>query len=255
MRGDANLGFTFIECSWLHITKSKIMNKVIFTDDRVFMPIVGPSGCGKTQLIFEMLQNNTFQPAFERIYFFYQQYQELYKEMQMKLRTNIEFVPCINFAMINTLKNCLLIFDDSCEEIYEDRNFLKIAVSGRHRKLHVIFVKHNLFHQSKQSRTIDLSTTHLILFNSPRDVNQINYLGKQLKKTEFLSDAFEKSIAEPFGHLLIDLDSKTSPGLRFCSNIVQPGATIFYIPSSKAVITPLTNERERIGYTTALATA
>ena len=230
------------------------MNKIIFTDDRVFMSVVGPSGCGKSQLIFAMLNAKTFQPTFEKIYFFYQQYQSLYKEMQEKLKFT-EFVPCIDFDLISKLSNCLLIFDDSCEEIYEDKSFLKIAVSGRHKKLHVIFVKHNLFHQSKQSRTIDLNTTHLVLFNSPRDVQQISFLGKQLNKTDFLRDAYQKATQEPFGHLLIDLDSKTSDSLRFCSNIVGPAPTIFYIPSSKAVVTTLTNERERRGYAEALAAA
>ena len=28
------------------------MNKIISTQDRVFMAVVGPSGCGKTELIF-----------------------------------------------------------------------------------------------------------------------------------------------------------------------------------------------------------
>ena len=46
-------------------------------------------------------------------------------------------------------------FDDSCEEIYQEKEF---AVSGRHKTVNGIFVKHNLFHQSKWSRTIDLNT-------------------------------------------------------------------------------------------------
>ena len=32
------------------------MNKIIPTEDRIFMAVVGPSGCGKTDLIFKMLQ-------------------------------------------------------------------------------------------------------------------------------------------------------------------------------------------------------
>ena len=36
--------------------------------------------------------------------------------------------------------------------------------------------------------------------------------------------------------------------MRYCSNIVQPGPTIFYLPSSKDVITNLTDERERVMY-------
>ena len=57
----------------------------------------------------------------------------------------------------------------------------------------------------------------------------------------------------PFGHLLIDFDPKASDVLRFWSNIVAPQPTIFYIPSSTAKETLLTNEREKIAYTEALA--
>jgi len=227
------------------------MNKVIFTEDRLFMTVVGPSGSGKTQLIYQMLVGNTFYPKFTKIYFFYQEYHKLYTKMQAEL--NIEFVPCVDFDMVEKLSDCLLIFDDSCEEIYDDKRFVKIATSGRHKNLHVIYVKHNLFHQSKYSKTIDLNNTHVILFKSPRDVNQINFLGTQLNNAKFLKDCYKRSTeGEPYGHLLVDFDPKTTDGLRYCSNITEPGLSIFYLPSSKAVITPITNERERVAYTRAL---
>lgn len=226
------------------------MNKVIFTNERVFMAVVGPSGSGKTELIYKMLRGSTFYPKFEKIYFFYRENQPLYSKMTKEL--NIEFVSCIDFDMIEKLENCLLIFDDSCEEIYDDKRFAKIATSGRHRKLHVIFVKHNLFHQSKNSRTIDLNTTHVILFKSPRDVNQIVYFGKQLNKAPFLKEAFEKATVDSFGHLLIDFNPRTSDALRYSSNIVGPSPTIFYLPSSKAVVTTIENEHEKRGYTQTL---
>ena len=54
---------------------------------------------------------------------------------------------------------------------------------------------------------------------------------------------------EPFGHLLIDLNPKTPDFLRYCSNITEPGSTVFYLPSDKAETTPLNNEREKIIYT------
>ena len=80
--------------------------------------------------------------------------------------------------MMKTLQDCWLIFDDPCEEIYQEKDFVKIAVSGRHRGFHCISVKQNLFHQSRWSRTIDLNTTHNILFNSPRDSQQGEFFGK-----------------------------------------------------------------------------
>ena len=58
----------------------------------------------------------------------------------------IQFLKYSGFDITKNLSHCLLIYDDSCEEIFNNKEFLKIATSGRHRKLHVIYVKHNLFH-------------------------------------------------------------------------------------------------------------
>ena len=42
---------------------------------------------------------------------------------------------------------------------FNEKDFVKLATAGRHKNVYVIYVKHNLFQQSKQSRTIDLNTT------------------------------------------------------------------------------------------------
>ena len=76
-----------------------------------------------------------------------------------------------------------------------------------------------------------------------------------VKQHKFFKESYELATKLPFGHLLIDLDPKTSDSLSYCSNIVQPGPTIFYLPSSKAVITNLTDERERVMYAKANARA
>ena len=68
----------------------------------------------------------------------------------------------------------MIVFDDTCKEIFPEKDFVKIATADRHKNVHVIYVKHNLFQQSTQSRTIDLNTTHFILFKSSRDIQQID---------------------------------------------------------------------------------
>ena len=130
------------------------------------------------------------------------------------------------------------------------KRIFKISNRRRHRNISVIYVKHNLFQQSRFSRTIDLSTTHIILFKSPQ---QITFIGGQLNKSQFLKESYELATKEPFGHLLIDLDPKTSDVLRYFSNIVPPGPSMFYLPSAKAVITNLSDERERSLYAGAAA--
>ena len=222
------------------------MNKNISTQDRVFMAVVGPSDCGKTELIFKMLIGNTFYPKFNHIIILYREMQQIYVKMEQKL--GVIFKKYANLEFLNNLENCLLIIDDSCEEIYNDKEFVKLATAGRHKKINGIYIKHNLYQQSKWSRTIDLNTSHIILFKSARDIQQVEFLGKQLNLVKFLKHCYQLATEEPFEHLLIDLDSKPSDCLRYCSNITEPGPTVFYLPSDKAETTPLNNEREKIIY-------
>ena len=101
-----------------------------------------------------------------------------------------------------------------------------------------------MFHQSKWSRTIDLNTAHILLFKLLRDIQRTKYLGKQLNCLQLIKEAYKLATVEPFGHLMIDLDPKTSQVLRISSQLIGPDHSIFYIPSPEALITTITNEKE-----------
>ena len=70
----------------------------------------------------------------------------------------------------------------------------------------------------------------------------------------FLRHCYKLALKEFYGHLLIDLNPKTSDCLRYCSNITEPGPTVFYIPTENAEKTKTTNEREKILYAEANST-
>ena len=208
------------------------MNKLISTKNRVFSSLVGPSEIGKSQLIYNWLKIGTIQLMFEEIYFFYQHSQPLYDAMQKEIE-NLEFVQGINFEFIDSLKNngtkYLLIFDDSCEEICNSKAFVDIATAGRHRGLSTIYIKHNLFHQSKLGRDVELQNTHLVLFKFPRDVMQVTTLSTQLGLGSELVDWYRDATSVPFDHLLIDLWPRTDDRLRYRT---RSGSVLskFYIP-------------------------
>ena len=127
----------------------------------------------------------------------------------------------VNFKFIDSLKNngkeYLLIFDDSCEEICNSKAFVDIATTGRHRDLSTIYIKHNLFHQSKLGRDVELQNTHIVLLKSPRDVMQITALSTQFGLGSELVDWYRDATSVPFGHLLIDLSPRTDDRLRYCT--------------------------------------
>ena len=174
------------------------------------MAVEGPLGSGKIELIFELLAGRTFYPKFERVLFFYKNIQSVVMGELHARRSHIEFVKFDGFDRLRNIENILLVFDDSCEEIYKYKDFVKLATAGRHMGLDVNYVKHKLFQQSRWSRTIDLNTSHIILFKSPRDIQQLDHLGRQLNAPKFLLQSYELATKDSFGHLLIDLDPQTS---------------------------------------------
>ena len=171
-----------------------------------------PSETRKSQLIYNWLKIVTVQPKFDKNYFFYQDSQPLYNVMQKEIE-NLEFVQGVNFEITDSLKNngtkYLLIFDGSCEEICNSKAFVDIANAGRHRGLSTNNIKHNLFHQSKLGRDVELPSTHIVLFKSPRDVMQVTTLSTQLGLGSELVDWYRDATSVPFGHLLIDLSPRS----------------------------------------------
>ena len=71
---------------------------------------------------------------------------------------NIVIVQGVDFKLIQNLPNngtkYLLIFDESCEEISSSKEFVTIATAGRHKGLSTVYIKLNLFHQSRLGRDI-----------------------------------------------------------------------------------------------------
>ena len=133
---------------------------------------------------------------------------------------NLDFVQGVNFEFLDSLKDkgtkYLLIFDDSCGEICNAKAFVDIATAGRRRGLSNIYLKHNLFNQSKLGRNIELQNTHIVLFNSPREVMQVSTPRSQLGLRSELVDWYRDATSVPYGLLLIDLSPRTDVRLRYC---------------------------------------
>ena len=126
---------------------------------------------------------------------------------------NLVFVRRVNYEFIDSLNNkvtkYLLIFDDSCEEICNSKAFVDIATAGRHWGMSTIYIEHNLFHQGKLGRDVDLQNTHIVVFKSPRDVIQETTVCTQLGLGSDLVDWYRDATYVPYDHLLIDLSPRT----------------------------------------------
>ena len=115
--------------------------------------------------------------------FLYYEMQPIYTQFDQY--SNVVFKKLTNMRFLQKTENCLLIFGNSCEEIFKDKEFVKLATAGRHKNNSVFYVKQYFYQRSEWSQTIDLNTTHIFLFKSPRDVQQVGFLGKQLNFPDF----------------------------------------------------------------------
>ena len=142
--------------------------------------------------------------------------------MLCKKTENLEFVQGVSFEFIDSVKNngtkYLLIFDDSCQEICNSKAFVHNGTAGGRRGWSTIYTKHNLFHQSKIGRDVELQKTHIVLFMSSRYVMQVSTLSAQLGLGSELVNWYRDATSVPYGHLLIDLLPRTDDRLRYCTN-------------------------------------
>ena len=164
---------------------------------------------------------------------------------------NLEFVQSVNFEFIDSLKNnatkYLLIFDDSREEIFNSKAFVHIATAGRHRALSTIYIEHNLFHQSKLGRGVELENTR----KSPRDVMEVSTLSTQLGPGSERVHWYRDATSVRYGHLLIDL-SRTDDRLRFCTN-TRSIPSKFFIPDRLKQSKILDDEHTKYLYSPSVA--
>ena len=139
---------------------------------------------------------------------------------------------------------CLLIFDDSCEEICYSKAFVDIGIARAHRGLSTIYIEDNLFHQSKIGRDVELHNKHIVPFKSPGDVMQVSTRSAQLGLGSELVDWYRDATSVPYRHLLIDLSPRTDDRQRYCTNTGSI-RSIFYVPELLKHLKSLADEHRR----------
>jgi hypothetical protein len=107
--------------------------------------------------------------------------------------------------------------------------FTKVS---HHRNVSVIYLSKNLFHKSKQNRTLSLNAPYIVLFKNPRDAVQVATLARQMHpgRGKFLAEAFKDATDKPYGYLLIDLKPDTEEKYRIRTNIFPNERQYVYIP-------------------------
>ena len=227
------------------------MNKKIFTNDRLFVSLVGPRGSGKTRLILAMLASpTTFHPTPQKTYFFAKNFIHHSKKWLKHCTWGLSHVSIWKWPRRMKTVHCSSMI--LAKESTRKKNLLRSSLLEAIKKIHCNIIKHNLFHESKWSLKNDLITTHVDLFEIPRDFQRFDRCGTQVNKSHFIRDRYQKATSAPLGLFLIDFDPTTIESLRLFSNITGLGPTILNLVSSLAKATALSNKKEKCACTDGL---
>ena len=178
---------------------TKTFNNLIYTKNGGFKTLVAPSETGKSQPTYNWLKNGTFQGKFTKIPFLLTLSDTLgcYAKKNRKPRVCSTVIFDFTDSLRTNGTKYLIIFDHSCEDICNSKTFVDISATGRHRGLIIFYIKHNLFHPSKHGRDVELQNTHIVRFESPRDVMQVSTLSSQLELGSELVDWYRDETCVP----------------------------------------------------------
>ena len=194
------------------------------------MMVAASTGGGKTWLVKNLLENRQqwISPAPQRIIWIYAQWQPLYVEMQRIIK-GIEFVKGIpanieDEQFLNPAIRNLIVIDDLMSEASNDKRICDLFTKGsHHRNLSVICLVQNLYYQGKESRTMSLNSQYLVLFNNPRDQQQVVVLARQMYpgQSEMFLSSYKMATSKPYGYLAIDLKPDTPNDKRLWPNVFE----------------------------------
>ena len=228
------------------------------------MMVAACTGGGKTWFVKDLLENREqwISPAPQRIIWIYGQWQPLYADMQ-RIIPGMEFVKGIpanieDEQFLNPAIRNLIVIDDLMSEASNDEPICDLFTKGsHHRNLSVICLVQNLYYQGKESRTMSLNSQYLVVFNNPRDQQQITVLARQMypgQSKKFLN-TYRMATSKPFGYLLIDLKPDTLNDKRLWPNVFQqtnklPTAELpyFYYSEQKASPEEQTDPRSHLNF-------
>ena len=203
------------------------------------MIIAGGRRTGKTEFVKDCILNEDriISPPIEHIIWFYASAQEdVFREIRENMgESRVEFVKGlpseggIDEAYLQSRYGTkLIVIDDLMNEASRRQDVNSLFTRGRHENTSVMFLVQNFHNSGKFMRENSLNADYIVRFKSPRNGNGVNFLGSQMGKRTFVSDAFEKATRRTaFSYLFFDFRADTPDALRLRSDILVPYPRIF----------------------------
>ena len=203
------------------------------------MLIVGPTSCGKSHLVFKLIDNvkTLITPPVEEIIYCFGQWQQEFEQFKNKVRFHQGLMSRQELLEEDRdlSKHILLIVDDLIDDQYAPLMKDLFVKGSHHRNMSVIFITQNLFLPNKDYRTLSINSHYVVLFKNPRDMSQIQALGRQAfpGNSTFLNQVYVNETSEPHSYILLDFKQSTEDRLRVRNSITSPWKTIVFIPDRK----------------------
>jgi hypothetical protein len=203
----------------------------------------------KTVWVKSLLENaqTIISPAPQPIIWCNGQWQPSYFDI-MRTMPGIEFNQGIpddidNADYLDVSQRNLIVLDDLMAQSGKDKRISDLFTKGsHHRNLSIIYIVQNIFHQGKEMRKFSLTAHYIVLFKSPRDIQQISMLARQInpgKAQEFMR-SYEDASSRPHGYLVLDLRPTTDDQQRLKTNIL-PGEIAKFLHKQSYRQPPLAN--------------
>ena len=148
-----------------------------------------------------------------------------------------------NADYLDTSQRNLIVLDDLMAQSGKDKRIADLFTKGsHHRNLSIIYIVQNVFYQGKEMRNISLNAHYIVLFNSPRDKQQISMLARQVnpgKVQEFMR-SYEDATRRPHRYLMLDLKPTTDDQQRLKTNVL-PGEIAKFLHKQSYRQPPLVN--------------
>ena len=192
---------------------------------------------GKTSLVLQLIRNRHewFDKPSSRVIFLYNFLQP--ELVQLKREDpNVILVDNLAEAKELAIKDSLLVIDDKQQEMSQ-KSFLneviEIFIRGvRHNEFNCVLLVQSLFLDNL--RVIMNNCNYLVLFNSPRNKQGINFLAKQISPNDwrYIVDAYRHACYDkPFCYLVFDFTMATPERWRLRSSIYPSKDTILFSAS------------------------
>lgn len=205
--------------------------------------ICGPSFSGKTSLVVDVINAGTriIDVDFKKIIWCFAEKNSITSilpKINEKQKKKIEFRQGVSDDYINTSNEPqLIVLDDLMNESSSARTVCDLFCrTSHHCNLSVILIVQNLFLKAKYSREINLNARYIIVFKSPRDTLQFQYLARSLYPNwRNLSDIFTQVTRPSHSYFFIDLTQDVHPLLKFRTDVLNPNyVTVFCAPETDA---------------------